>query len=165
MTMQKNLLIYDIALLLVRHGHSPVMRELARQMGLSEHDFMNELDRLRKISEKPPVSKRKASEFSIQKMAKGHPEIEHEIALLDARYENRTFLPELRDVKRFLERNGRPSSSLKSRQSSKKKVFEALLRFDKVQLRDILDERVYSSNSALGIISDQILRQKINKGD
>lgn len=160
MSANSKLLVYEVSLLLMRHGRSAIVRELAQQLGRSEEDLWRELDRLRENSAMVRESKRNVAEFSVQKVVEGRPEIAGDIKALEARFNNRTFLPELRDVKRFLEQQGAKGLVVKSRSVAKKRVFETLARMDIDRLKMLTQDAPSSSDSSLGLISDQILRRR-----
>lgn len=159
--MNSNRLIeYDVVLLLLRHGQSTVLKQLAHLMSESEEQLEQRLSGIRLAERKPKSAKSsgKTVSFSVERLANTHPMIADRLLELEAKYENRTFLIELRDVKRFLERNGNPVPKLKSRKEGKKKVFEtlaSLTRPDLDRLRE--DEDRVKGVSSLGVISDQIL--------
>lgn len=159
MTIKKEMLSYDIMLLLLRYGRSAIIGELAIQLDLSEERLRVELERMKDLHNKTVVKKRSGAKFSVKQLASKHPEIADVLLILDARYENRTFMPELKDVKKFLDQNGHASRTVKSRQVAKKRVFEVLLRLEPKRLEDLAAEEDQTSGSSLGIISDQILRR------
>jgi hypothetical protein len=84
------------------------------------------------VNEKPtPRPSKKAAPKpspadSVAQFAQEHPESAELLRRLHIRWENRTFLPELRDVKRFLEEHDRPISGLKSRAETLPKVLRLL---------------------------------------
>lgn len=157
--MKKEMLSYDVALLLLRYGPSTVVGELARQLGMSEERLLVDLDRMRHLPRKGSATKRPATGFSVEKFVSERPEMAEMLMTLDARYENRTFLPELRDVKRFLDKHGRASRTVKSRQVAKRRVFEVLVGLELRRVVDLAKEQLSGADSSLGMISDQILRR------
>ena len=76
---------------------------------------------------------------------------------LVARYRNKTFLPELRDVRRFCERHGFPFGSTKSRTSALSKVVRLLVKLEHAELDSLLALPTSGEYSSLGVISDEIL--------
>lgn len=77
---------------------------------------------------------------------------------LCARFDNRTFLPELKDVKRFFDRHGRPATVWKSRALAQASLFRVLADASMSELKTLLAEEPVGSNvSSLGLISDEIL--------
>lgn len=159
MAMKKEMLSYDVALLLLRYGPSPVVGELAQQLGMSEERLLVDLDRMRDLPRKGSATKRRATGFSVEKFVSEHPEMAEMLITLDARYENRTFLPELRDVKRFLDKHGHTLRTVKSRQVAKRRVFEVLVGLEPRRVVDLAKEQFSGADSSLGMISDQILRR------
>ena len=105
-----------------------------------------------------PKKKVKDSTAVLDEICVKHPERAKRLRTLHARYQSKSFLPELKDVKRFLERHG-DVGSLKSRLDATPKV---LHRLAEVPL-DVLDELASTPEqrgySSLGAISDEILRR------
>ena len=71
-------------------------------------------------------------------------------------YESRSFLPQLRDVRRFLASCG-IERAVKSRRDALPQLMQALSRCDADRLRDLASLPDDSRRGDLGVISDQIL--------
>ena len=155
----KGLISFDISILIIRYGKSAVLRELSDQLGLSESDLEMKLHIIHQ--KKHVEKKKKAAEFSLENQLTSDPEKDKALRKLKARFDNRTFLPELRDIKRLLDRRGISSRTLKSRATSQKILFSALAKEDIKSLTRLLEEPTSNGSfSSLGIISEEILKNK-----
>lgn len=156
---QRDLLPYDLALLIARHGERRVIAELAKTLLMPSTQLEDMLAKTESLVSKASQKKKgKDSVGVLEEICAKHPERAKRLRTLHARYQSKSFLPELKDVKRFLERSG-DVGSLKSRLDATSKV---LHRLAEVPL-DVLDELAsmpeQSGYSSLGAISDEILRR------
>lgn len=156
--MAKNdLLELDVAILVLRYGEKAVVGQLAAGLQLSEEQVLERISSMKSPRTTHSKTKKKIV-FSVEKLAEEHAHLAPQLLELDAKYENRTFLSELRDVNRFLEKTGSSVTRLKSRQEAKRKVFQALAKMTSSQLDSLREEAVSQARgSSLGVISDQIL--------
>lgn len=161
MTMNKNdLLEIEINLLLVKYSKQAIIKALAHSLETHEEilnlEIKNQLSRLRNTQ-----STKRKKNFEIEDLLKDNPEKKELLLELHRKYENKTFLPELRDIKRFFDKHHRPTSTLKSRSSAQAATFRMLATLEKSELRRLLSlPGISQSESALGLISDQILGRK-----
>ena len=107
-----------------------------------------------KFSKKPKGS---LSQDTIELLVAQNPEKADTLRSLDVRFSNKTFLPELRDVRRFLENHSVPSKSVKSRVDARPKLFRVLASLDSSELSSLSEQMDSGGYSSLGIISDHIL--------
>lgn len=162
----RELLELEVALLLVKHGKQSVLQAMALLLRLSAQELETELGKLSDVSYALAAKKRSQGKpFSLDSILKGREEKADSLRQLQARFENRTFLPELKDVKRFFERYGKRVPSLKSRSSAQAPLFKLLADLESPTLTKLLAESPTSATfSSLGIISDEILgRQKYDE--
>ncbi|MBX8555889.1 hypothetical protein K5D43_15490 [Pseudomonas cichorii] len=155
----KDFIEYDISVLLLRYGKSAVLRALSHKINMSHEGLISELERARVAQEVSFLKKKRVeAKFNLDAVLAGHEGKDLFLRKLLERFENRTFLPELKDVKRFFERYGGSSVQLKSRASSQLKLFRLLASLKVEDLEKILtDPPVRSKFSSLGLISDEIL--------
>ena len=149
----------EVSLLLLRHGKDAVLNSVARRMQLSDEALRLELDTLlhADIAQR---SKKKyvAKQFVLDSILKGREDKAGYLHQLCARFENRTFLPELKDVKRFLDRHGRSAPNAKSRMLAQASLFQVLADLEVSELMKLLAEApAGTETSSLGLISDEIL--------
>src|SRR5258708_2115819 len=89
----------EISLLLVRYGKQSALRALARRLGMSDHDLEAELRKLSQANVTlAPKKKSRVTPFSLDPLLIGREDKADTLRLLQARFENRTFLPELKDI-------------------------------------------------------------------
>jgi len=110
------LLEIEVRLLVLRHGRPKVLQALARLSEQTIEDLENQL-RAAEQKSKAKRSKPSITDF-LASECQEHPEIAESLRALAVGFENRTFLPQLRDVQRFLDRIGVSSGKLKSRASA-----------------------------------------------
>jgi hypothetical protein len=151
----QDLLEAEMALALLRHGRSAVLRALGARLNLPTEELELEIEQIRTAPLKR--KKRSAPGFSIDTLLIDNEDKASVLKTLEARFENRTFLSELKDVHRFLDRNSYRTPRLKSRAVAKKNVFSVLAKLDNEQLERLLAEPSSRADSSLGLISDQIL--------
>ena len=128
---------YEVALLLAKYGKTALLQSLAKKLQLTP-------DQLEVILQTPLNDKsasRSAKGLStvnfIEQLAQEYPNKAQLLRTLQGRMENRTFLPELRDVKRFFEQHNRPLGSSKSRAETLPKVLRLLAELDVAELEDL----------------------------
>jgi hypothetical protein len=158
--MNNQLVDYEIILLLAKYGEKPIVSALAKRLDLSPEDLQDQLSMLRALHPHR-TSQRKPIDVSqiIESVASANPDKARSLKLLFARFQNRTFLKELREVKRFFERHNHPVSKIKSRGDAIPRLFRLLATLDVSELASLCDETDQKHPSSLGIISDQIMRR------
>lgn len=122
--MTNDLLDIDARLLILRYGRTKVLQALAR-IGDQTIDELEQ--QMQVIARKPRPPRAKPSVVDLfAAHAKEHPAIADPLRTLAVGFENRTFLPHLRDVQRFLDRTGVAHGKLKSRAAAAPAVVRAL---------------------------------------
>ncbi len=150
---------YEVALLLAKYGKSALLKALAQKVNLTPEQLEAILQNPPTQSRTHPRKKQSASEL-VDALAREHPEKAESLRVLQARFENRSFLPELRDVKRFFDQRHRTLGSAKSRVETFPKVAKLLAELDAAELSALCQSQPQSGYSSLGIISDEILRRE-----
>ncbi len=147
---------YEVALLLAKYGKDAVLHALAGKMQLSHEELESLLKQL--PSRKPRGRSRDRTPMdSIDEIIRAHPAKAKCLRALNARFQNRTFLPELRDVRRFFEQHSRSLGSSKSRAESFRPLFNLLAELELPELDSLCQSEPNGEFSSLGVISDQIL--------
>jgi hypothetical protein len=119
-----DLLDIDAQLLVLRYGRIKVLQALARIGDQSVEELQLQL---RTISERPKPKRAEPSTMDlVAAQTQENPAIAAPLRTLAVRFENRTFLPQLRDVQRFLDRAGIAHSKLKSRTTAAPLLIGAL---------------------------------------
>lgn len=158
----KDYLRLHLSLLLAQYGEHGVLEGLAPLLGTSFNDLHARLNDVRKVGHARSKKRTGPTKIgsNVESLFADNPEKAGVLRKIQARFAARTFLPELKDVRRFLDRHGQPSSSLKKRDDTFARVAMQLVSLPKEELEAILSEQVSSGYSSLGIISDQILGRK-----
>lgn len=152
----------EVSLLLLKYGHRSLLQAVARRMQLSDKELRLELDKLLYAEHTSP-KKSPPTPFVLNSMLIGREEKADYLRQLNARFENRTFLSELKDIRRFFERRGKSVPKWKSRVLAQTSLFQLLADLDILELQKILaDHPIGGEISSLGLISDEILGR--NKG-
>ncbi len=151
---------YEVALLLAKYGKTALLKALAEKINTTP-------DQLESILQSPPTqsgatpSRKKPSASNIvEALAQEHPDKAQFLRVLQTRFENRSFLPELRDVKRFFEQRHRALGTAKSRVDAFPRLAKLLAELESAELSALCQSQSQSGYSSLGIISDEILRRE-----
>lgn len=156
--MKDELLDIDVRLLVLRYGRQKVLTTLSRVMDQTP----GELERqLRKLEGIPSVARKKAPNPSLVEFASAEcrkdAEILEPLRMLAHAFENRTFLPNLRDVQRFLDRAGAPPRRYKSRAIAGPDVIHALSKLPKDELTSLATRNTSGGESDYSLLSRAIM--------
>ncbi len=150
----------ELSLLFVKYGERKVLRSLAKVNGLGDSELKTKLKRTRQLERKPLTKKRKqVASKTIDEIISQAPQKSHLLKLLYSRFQSKSFLPELRDIKRLFNRHSLESKNLKSRNASVPKIFRLLATLDEKELEELTQEQDKRTYSSLGIISEEIMRR------
>lgn len=163
----KDYLDIEIRLLLIKYGKQACLKAFA---GVLDHPpQLLELDIMKMRREITPPSTqtrtrtrtRTPPSFNINAIIEKNPSKESLLRKINSKFESKDFLPELKDVRRFFDRYKGTSPTFKSRAAAQPKLLELIASIEKEELEKLLIARSnLSSQSSLGLISDEILRQK-----
>lgn len=158
MSQDNTLLDLELRLLVARHGKARVSEALSAivDVDLAAIDAgIKEYGDASKRS-KAPRRPGKSVEDMLRNLNGNDPETRPFIEKLARAYGNREFLPELRDVRYFLQARRIPAERFRSRTDAFPVLLHVLAecRLDELQA---LDEERRTRRSDLGIIADQIL--------
>ena len=158
---RQSLLDLELRLLVARYGRREVSASLSRIGEVDPTTLESSVAAFEADAREPRQSTRRRSAKSADDVIDGLnlavPETHALLRKLGQAYEDKTFLPVLREVRRFLEARGIPAARLRSRTDALTTVLTTLSRLPMEELRSIDAERL-DKRSDLGIISDQILR-------
>lgn len=150
----------ELSLLFIKYGERKVFRSLARVNGLDSSELKTKLRRrANQLDKKSPSKTDKYPSRAIEQIIKEHPQKANLLGLLYSRFQNKSFLPELRDIKRLFNRHALESKNLKSRNTSVLKIFKLLATLDEKELRELTQEQDRRTYSSLGIISEEIMKR------
>ncbi len=129
--MSDQLMQLEVRLLLLKHGRQKVLRALGQLSDQSPDQIEQQIqameEKRRSRRTKPTVAEMAAKE------AKGREEIEEPLRTLAVAFENKTFMPQLRDIQRFLDQVA-PTVKLRSRKAAAPALFRALAKLPKEEL-------------------------------
>lgn len=149
---------YHLALLLASNGQSRVLAALAALLKLSEQELDAQLAALAKMEPKTAAkAEGSGSTRTLDVLLAQYPDKADALRTLNSRLVNKTFLAELRDVRRFLESHSHPAKSLKSRTDALPKILRVLATLDSNELKNLCEQPDSSDYSSLGTISDHIM--------
>ena len=158
MNRDETLLDLELRLLVARHGKAQIAKTLSAigdvdvtlvDSGVKAYEDNAGRNRARR---RP----RKSVEDMMRGISLEDPDTAVLVERLARAYEEKDFLPEFRDVRRFLESRRISTAKLRSRADALPTVVRELARFSLDELQT-LDERRLDRGSDLGIIADQIL--------
>lgn len=152
-----DLLDIDVRLLLVRYGRARVLQALAR---LGEQTI-EDLERHLQTIQQKPKPKRAVPSIAdlVGAAAQERPEIAEPLRALAVGFENRMFLPQLRDVQRFLDRAGVSHGKLKSRIAATPIVIRTLAKLPPETLAELLLDKA-SPDSDYALLARAIMGSK-----
>lgn len=155
----KELLRFHLALILAQYGDKAVLEGLSLLLNASPMDLRAKLVEFETNGAVKGKSRPRSanSAETVQALINSAPEKADLLREFQERFFNRTFLPELRDVRRFLDRHGELASSLSKRETSFAKIARHLVKMSENDLKLLLAAPVAPEQSSLGVISDQIL--------
>jgi hypothetical protein len=150
---------YEVALLLAKYGKTALLGALARKLQLAPVELETILETDLNEKSVSHAKKRPPPVDLVAQLAEADPNKAQLLRTLSGRFGNRTFLPELRDVKRFFGQHDRPLGALKSRAESLPKVLMLLAELEVAELEVLCQAQPDGAYSSLGVISDEILRR------
>lgn len=160
--MTNDLLEIDVRLLVLRYGRTRVLEVLARTGNLSLDDLERRLQALAERA-KPKRAKRSLMDLVATELEQ-HPAISDPLRRLAVAFENRTFLPQLRDVIRFLDRNGVTHGKLKSRAAAAPVLVRFLARLPADELARLGVPDKATSDSDYALLARAIMGTPTPKG-
>ncbi len=155
---QTEILQAHLSLLILQYGEKMILESLAilRKQTVDEMEsLLNDIYKTG-YSQSKETHKQAKSRLSSEQLLLFDPEKTDLLKSLKSKFENRIFLPELKDVRRFLENHGEPARNIKTRNVALNKVLKILISLSIADLEK-LQVTENSVVSGLGIISDQIL--------
>ena len=155
--MTARLLDLEVRILVLKHGYKRVLAALSKSQGVTEEEIESALFEL----ERSKCTKRKSRKIEsitdiAAKATEKYPEKSKYIVELARRFENKTYLPQMRDVRNFLVPFGLDRNMLKSRVDSTRKVVEKLCELSPSELAELVDF-VPSGDSAFSELAGQIM--------
>ncbi len=155
----QNYLDYEIILLLAKYGERQVINVLAKNLQISPDILEEKLREITKI--KPRVTKKTRTnhETLIESIAIQNPDKSEYLKILFSRFQNRTFLPEFKNVKHFSNKHGFDLGKVKSRKEAIPTLFKKIASLNVEALSEIINTFKEGEYSSLGIIADEIMKR------
>ena len=155
--MSDQLLQLEVRLLVLRHGRKAVLGALARVGSQSFEEVERELSAL---EARRPVRKAKAVITTESVISTAFAERPADIPMVEAlvrKYENKTFLPQLRDVQRFIDRAGGPRGRLKSRSSALHQFIKSLAKMSSAEIELLVTDSGQPAKSDYELLAREIM--------
>jgi len=146
-----------IRLLVAQYGKRRVLESLAGTQSVDVTEIERDIERLEANAKRKKQRPKKSLTERLQDAHLSDPAAKSALDKLVYRYDAQEFLPNLRDVKRFLESMGVEAGKVRSRLDALPKVIKVLANQPGDQLQTLLEESLTSGRSDLGMITDQIL--------
>lgn len=155
----QNILELEVRLLILKYGYKRVIEALARV----RNENPEKIEELINEIEQKKLKKTKPNKISVEeisyKVASEHPDKAPQIQQLAIKFDNKIFLPQLKDVRRFLEKQGTLPKPIKTRQAGAKQVFDVLGRLSVNELDELIGSAT-NDQSDFSILADQIIGEK-----
>lgn len=145
-----------VKLLIAEHGRRTLIEALASVDNVEIGDIEKEIEAY-KTKKKKPKRQRKGLVELLQNLPTPSEEARQILEKIVYRYDSREFLPQLRDVRKFLDSQDETTPILKSRKDALPIVINVLSHKTVDELQQLSDESVLNSGGDLGIITEQIL--------
>ncbi|MCA9421728.1 MAG: hypothetical protein KC592_11965 [Nitrospira sp.] len=153
--MTDELLQIELRLLIHRYGKQRILSLLARigEQTLAElEQQIRELEGKRKVkAPKPSIIDRAISE------GRQHPELAESLRALAVRFQNRTFLPNLRVVQRVLDQVEHTKGKLKSREAAVPLLIRSLTKLTPDELKLLLAQHNMPGESDYSLLARAIM--------
>ena len=154
--MSEQFLELELRLLILRHGRRRVLEALAQ---LSEQSPVEMEEQLRAAEARPKKKRAKPSVIDLaDAQCRDNPDIAEPLRSLAVRFQNRTFLPRLRDVQRFLDRVAPIQRKLKSRETAAPLLMGTLASLTREDLIRLASENSTPSESDYSLLARAIMR-------
>ncbi len=152
----EELLNIELRLLMLRYGRRSVLSALARITDQTPEQIEADLALAEK--RKAGSKKRVVSAVDLaEQLGNENEESAEMLKTLAARFENRTFLPQLRDVQRLLDRAGYPHGRLKSRREAARHVMKMLSRLSTDELKRLIASPEPNADSDYAVLAREIM--------
>lgn len=117
----------ELNLLLIKYGEKKVIKHLAKMSGLSPVELETNLQKVHQIKKKSSSKKRNRASNAMEEIINQNPQKSQVLNLLYSRFQSKSFLPSLSDIRRLFNRYSSEPENLKSRNNSAPKIFKLLV--------------------------------------
>ncbi len=156
----QEILEIEVSLLFIKYGYNKIVEAISKIKNEPINEVELKLNSIKKITIDNKISKENYVDAvsTVTKLISPNSDIAPKLIELAKKWDNKLFLPQMNDVRKFMERNGAEKYDKKSRKLSVKDVFVLLSKMDKKSLDELLNETSVISND-LSIISNQIFKK------
>jgi hypothetical protein len=151
------LLELEVRLLILRHGRAKVLVALATAGDQQVADVEKQIAAAEERKTKRKPKSAAATPDLVALTCRDRPENAPLVQTILNRYENRTFLPQLRDVQRLLDRLSADPVKLKSRKAATRPLAEALSRLSAEELRRLTSAPASNADSDYALLAREIM--------
>ena len=160
-----DLLGIELRQLLLRYGRRRTLDTLASLTDQTPAELEAELMLIKKRKTSRKRTRVPAAVELVAEVSRDRPESADLLRTLAIRYENRSFLPHLRDVERFLDRAGAPHPHLKSRRVAAYHVMARLGRLSVDKLEHLVASPLEQEDSDFALLARQIMGREATGRD
>jgi len=143
----------EIRLLLLKYGKAKILNLIER---ISEKPVEDLDNKLRNVEKKQKVKAKDVKILThdlIDVEISDVPEVISLVRILISRYENKVFLPQLKDALRFIERTGLECGNIKTRRAATKTVIKALSKLSLEELSRLVHDFTATKESDFSILA------------
>lgn len=154
--MKSELLQIEVELLLVKYGEAAVLKALATAADVNEAILIEKIKSLQKAKTRPTARRAQKQLIDVAKaVTEGSPN-EDLLDKLAVLYQNKQFLPQLKDVKKFLGRFNMVRN-IKNRNDATKIVFESLKKCSRDELAGFISDLDVGKQSSFATLAEHIM--------
>ena len=161
--MEVELLQIEVEILLLKYGETSVLKALSAAIASNEEDLRGKISALKeKKAQTTKNTRAKKQPLDVAKEIIAGSTNEDQLMSLAILYQNRQFLPQLKDVKRFLGRFN-IIKNVKSRNDATRAVFESLSRCSQEELMSYTADTNTGGQSSFSKLAEHIMGNRGNK--
>lgn len=153
--MNDEFLKIELRIIVAKYGRAKVQQALASLQDASLVEIASQVSELEVGAKRKPKRERPVAD-TIAEATEDRPGIKSVLDRFAELYEERSFLPELRDVQSFLERSGFRRANC-SRRDAIHHVIHALASFKDQRLNDLLETTLISGESGYEALANEII--------
>ena len=153
--MNDEFLNIELRIIVARYGRAKVQHALASLQDASVPEIASQISELEVGSKRKPKRERLVAD-TIAEATEDRPGIKAVLDRFAELFGEKIFLPELRDVQSFLERNGFHRAN-GSRRDAIHLVIHALASFQDIRLRELLETTEISGESGYEALANEII--------
>ena len=161
--MEIELLQIEVEILLLKYGETAVLKALSAAIASNESDLRGKISAMKeKKAQTTKNTRAKKQPLDVAKEIIAGSINEDQLMSLAILYQNREFLPQLKDVKRFLGRFN-VFKDVKSRNDATRAVFESLSRCSQEELMSFTADTNTGGQSSFSKLAEHIMGDRGNK--